>query len=177
MRAVVASINPVKLAAARGGLARVFQPAELIIEGITVSSGVSDQPMSDEETLNGARQRMEAARLLRPDADFWIGIEGGCADTAHGLTCFAWVAVTDGARTGLARTGAFILPEEVARLVRSGIELGEADDRVFGRSNSKQADGSVGLLTHGIVDRTAYYTHAVILALIPFLHADLTFPG
>jgi inosine/xanthosine triphosphatase len=177
VRVVVASINPVKLAAARSGLEHVFPSVDFAIEGLSVPSGVPDQPMSDDETLKGARQRMEAARLLQPRADFWIGIEGGCADTEHGLTCFAWVALTNGTRTGLARTGTFILPEEVARLVRGGMELGEADDRVFGRTNSKQADGSVGLLTHGLIDRTTYYAHAVILALIPFLHPDLTFVG
>lgn len=177
MRVIVASINPVKLAAARGGLQRVFPTVEFAIEGLSVPSGVPAQPMSDEETLRGARQRMEAARLLQPNSDLWIGIEGGCADTEHGLTCFAWVTVTDGMHTGLARTGTFILPEEVARLVRDGMELGEADDRIFGRSNSKQADGSVGLLTHGLIDRTSYYIHAVILALIPFMRPDLTFTG
>lgn len=176
MRVIVASTNPVKLAAARTGLERLFHPASIQVEGVTVPSGVPDQPMGDEETLTGARQRMEAARHLQPDAAFWVGIEGGCADTEHGMTCFAWVTVTDGTRFGQARTGTFFLPDEVARLVRGGMELGHADDQVFGRSNSKQADGSVGLLTHGAIDRTAYYTHAVVLALVPFLHPNLTFP-
>jgi inosine/xanthosine triphosphatase len=61
----------------------------------------------------------------------------------------------------------------VARLVRSGVELGVADDRVFGRSNSKQQDGAVGLLTRGIVTRTDYYEHALLLALVPFGLSEL----
>jgi non-canonical (house-cleaning) NTP pyrophosphatase len=48
---------------------------------------------------------------------------------------------------------------------------------VFGRSNSKQQNGSVGILTHDVIDRTAYYVHAVILALIPFVNLQLTFPN
>jgi non-canonical (house-cleaning) NTP pyrophosphatase len=76
---------------------------------------------------------------------------------------------------GKSRTGAFYLPEEIARLVRDGMELGHADDVVFGRSNSKQQDGSIGLLTGGVIDRTLYYEHAVVLALIPFLNPQLTF--
>ena len=59
--------------------------------------------------------------------------------------------------------------------MRQGIELGHADDQVFGRSNSKQQNGSVGLLTGDVVDRTAYYVQAVILALIPFKNPTLTF--
>lgn len=146
-------------------------------EGVSVPSGVSDQPMGDEETLLGAFNRAQAARTLYPEADFVFGIEGGCAEDAHGMQCFAWVVALGQGRIGRGRSGAFYLPEEVARLVRRGIELGHADDLVFGRSNSKQADGSVGLLTGGVIDRALYYEHAVILALVPFKHPNLTFAG
>ncbi len=74
---------------------------------------------------------------------------------------------------GKSRTGTFRLPEPVARLVREGRELGEADDVVFGRSNSKQEEGAVGLLTGNVIDRAALYEHAVILALAPFKNPDL----
>lgn len=67
-----------------------------------------------------------------------------------------------------------MLPQEVASLVRQGVELGIADDRVFGRSNSKQSNGAVGLLTADLIDRQRYYEHAVILALVPFKNVDLT---
>jgi non-canonical (house-cleaning) NTP pyrophosphatase len=74
-------------------------------------------------------------------------------------------------RWGFARTASFTLPRAVATLVLAGVELGVADDTVFGRSNSKQSDGAVGLLTRGRIDRTAYYTHALTLALVPFISA------
>ena len=32
--------------------------------------------------------------------------------------------------------------------------------------------GSVGILTGGLIDRSAYYTHALIMALIPFVPAN-----
>ncbi|MDD5263960.1 MAG: DUF84 family protein, partial [Candidatus Bipolaricaulis sp.] len=65
------------------------------------------------------------------------------------------------------------LPDTVAALVRQGVELGEADDRVFGRTDSKRDVGAVGLLTGEVIDRTALYEHAVVLALIPFRNAAL----
>ncbi len=79
-------------------------------------------------------------------------------------------------RTGCARTAAFALPDEIARLVRTGFELGEADDRVFGRVGSKREDGAVGLLTDGAIDRAALYAPAVTLALLPFFNPEL-YPG
>lgn len=171
----VASTNPVKIQAALDGFRRMFADEAFEARGIAVVSGVSDQPMSDAETLQGARNRVTAAREALPEADYWIGLEGGVADTAAGLEAFAWIVVSDGARTGKSRTATFTLPEETARLIRQGVELGHADDQVFGRSNSKQKTGSVGILTGDVIDRTAYYAQAVVLALIPFRNAGLTF--
>jgi len=67
----------------------------------------------------------------------------------------------------------FFLPNEVVKLIKDGKELGDADDIVFNRRNSKQENGAVGILTGDVIDRTKYYTEAVILALIPFKNVDL----
>jgi len=170
---VVASANPVKRRAAEAGYRLAFPGAALEVESVEVPSGVSDQPFTEEETLRGARQRALAARAQRPEADVWIGIEGGVEERAEGLAAFAWVVALgrlseggDGAE-GLARSATFFLPPAMAALVRAGVELGEASDRVFGRENSKHADGAVGLLTGGAVDRRALYEQPVVLALIP----------
>ena len=53
-----------------------------------------------------------------------------------------------------------------------GMELGVADDKVFGRVDSKREGGSVGLLSGGLIDRTAYYEHAMTLALVPFMDCN-----
>jgi len=44
---------------------------------------------------------------------------------------------------------------------------------VFGKENSKQTYGAVGLLTGDVIDRTRFYEDAVVLALIPFRNPDL----
>ena len=172
---VVASTNPVKIQSALRGFQRMFPDEQFHAEGVAAPSGVSDQPLGDDETLQGALTRARSARDLASHADYWIGIEGGVTDDDGGMIAFAWVVVLSRERMGKSRTGAFYLPEEVARLVRDGMELGHADDVVFGRSNSKQQDGSVGLLTGGVIDRTLYYEHAVVLALIPFANPQLTY--
>lgn len=185
MNIVVASNNPVKIQASLSGFQQIFLHESFTAQGISVPSGVSDQPMSDEETLQGALNRAANASNAVPDANYWVGIEGGCEQKLGQLWTFAWVVVLGmhpiprrGWRDmegvfGSARTAAFRLPHEVAELVRSGIELGEADDQIFGRSNSKQSNGAVGLLTGDIIDRKQYYEHAVVLALIPFKNTAL----
>ena len=173
---VVASENPVKIQAALNGLRQMFpgQPAEA--RGVSVPSGVSAQPMTSAETLQGALNRMTAVHAAASDADCWVGIEGGCEDSADGMSVFAWVVVESAdciGLTGKSRTATFYLPRKVSQLVRQGMELGDADDAVFGRTNSKQQNGSVGLLTDDVITRLIYYEQAVILALIPFKHKDI----
>ena len=171
----VASLNPVKLRAAQAAFQQIFPRQRFAVAGVAVPSGVPDQPMSLAETLQGARNRAENARAAQPDADYWVGIEGGIDDTPLGMSCFARVQIfsRDG-RVGLGQTAVFYLPREVAELVRAGLELGHADDQVFGRDNSKHTNGAIGILTDDAVDREAYYVHAVIMALVPFKNPDLS---
>jgi inosine/xanthosine triphosphatase len=173
---VVASKNIPKLSATREGFTRLLSGSTFDVEGVSVSSGVSDQPLSDEETLQGANNRAKNARVAQPNADFWVGIEGGVEEHQDAIQSFAWVVVIDReGRAGRARTSAYYLPEETTRLLREGKELGEAEDVVWGQTNSKNGMGSIGLLTGGVVDRAEYYTQAVVLALIPFKNEQLTF--
>ena len=79
---------------------------------------------------------------------------------------------------GFAQTGHFALPPQVARLVvKEGMELGDADDQVFDRTNGKHGSGTVGILTNGMIDRANYYDHALKLALTPWIRPDLYIPS
>jgi inosine/xanthosine triphosphatase len=173
VRLVVASRNPVKIACARGGFEKMFPHTTLEIQALEVPSGVSAQPRSSAETLQGALTRAQNARSVLPEADFWFGIEGGIEDLGAEIAAFAWVVALSTERCGKARTGAFFLPPAVADLVRQGVELGDADDIVFGQSNSKQANGAVGLLTGDALTRASFYEPAVMMALIPFKNPAL----
>jgi inosine/xanthosine triphosphatase len=172
---IVASTNPVKVESARIGFARMFPDESFAVRGVAAESGVSAQPMTDAETYQGALTRAQHAARLVPDAHYWVGIEGGLEEKYGALHGVAWIVITDGTRTGKSRTASFVLPDEVARLIHQGHELGHADDLVFNRANSKQTTGSVGILTADVLNRTIYYEHAVILALIPFRNPHLTF--
>ncbi len=174
---IIASTNPVKIAAATNGFRRMFPDQPIETQMIVVESGVSAQPRSDAETLTGALNRAANAQRALPHADYWIGIEGGIQDDGAEMLAFAWIVVRSRDRIGEGRTGTFCLPQAVADLVRQGQELGEADDVVFGQSNSKQAAGAVGLLTGNVIDRAQLYEHAVILALIPFKNEALYGPA
>lgn len=171
---IVASKNPVKLNAALIGFQKMFPDGEFAVDGVSVASGVADQPLTDAETLRGATNRAEAASVAAPSADFWVGLEGGIEDKNGDMEVFAWIVVKDcKGMVGRGRTATFFLPHPIADLIRAGKELGEADDIVFKRTNSKQGDGACGLLTDGVIDRTTMYLDAVIFAIIPFKNPQL----
>lgn len=172
-RLVIASHNPVKVRALRDGYSRVFPGGGFSIIKTAVDSGVADQPRSGAETLEGAANRAGAARAAEPQADLWVGIEGGVEDSPLGMAAFAWVVALTGQRVGRGRTATFYLPERLARLVRDGMELGAADDRVFGRENSKQANGAIGLLSGDALDRAGLYEQGVIMSLLPLRNQSL----
>lgn len=171
---VVASKNEVKIGAAREAFMLMFPGDVPEYEGVSVSSGVADQPLSDTETYTGAHNRITALVANVPDADYYVAFEGGLEDTQDGMEVFAWVLIQnkDGL-LGKARTATFIIPEAVAAHVRKGIELGAADDLVFGRTHSGHGNGIVGLLTGDVISRTSYYVDAAVLALIPFKNPEL----
>lgn len=201
----VGSTNRVKVNAARAAFASAFPGRELLVAGYDVPSGVSDQPMGEEETHRGAAARAAAAAAVFAAAHggdapaFAVGLEGGCKTEAFALpglaatgaggdggggageelVCFAFMCVLQPAtgRWGYARSASFSLPPEVAALVRSGVELGVADDRVFGRVDSKRSNGAIGLLTGDRITRETYYEHALLCALVPFLGANAPFFG
>lgn len=168
---VVASRNPVKIDAVNQAFSSQFPSAGLELIPVDVESGVSEQPIGDQETRWGARNRVEQAWRAYPDADFWVGLEGGVVTVDDQLMAFAWMAIRgrDG-KIGEARTGSLPLPPAVQELVASGVELGEANDRVFSAINSKQRGGAFGLLTGGLYTREEVYRQALIFALVPFVN-------
>ena len=170
----VASANPVKIEATKEGFLQMFPNKKFEFEGMGVSSGIPEQPIGLEQTLMGALNRIENLKKIKKNGNFYVGIEGGIRKMGHDWFAFAWMAVqSESGLTGKAQTGHFMLPPKVISLLEKGYELGDADDIVFGKNNSKQKSGAVGIMTDDKIDRKEYYQHAMILALIPFKKEEL----
>lgn len=170
---IVASKNPVKVNSALKGFQEIFPSTEFVATGISVPSGVSDQPIGNKETFRGALNRAKGAKKSNPNASFWVGIEGGNIRHGDEMEAMAWVVILSKNNMGKARTAGFFLAPKTVELINEGMELGHADEITFGIRNSKQKMGSSGLLTDNIIDRERFYIPAVILALIPFKKPEL----
>jgi len=172
IKVVIGSKNPVKIECVKNAFSRYFKNIEII--GTDVESGVPNQPKSDRKTLKGAARRATQSLLKDNKADFGVGIEGGLERIKNNLYAFAWICIKSRKeKIGLGRTASFLLPPKIEELIKSGKELGEADDIFFDIKNSKQKMGAIGLLSKGKLDRKKLYEQGVICALLPFLNKEL----
>ena len=169
----IASRNPIKIECVKRSFINAFPEEDFTFSGVNVLSNVSDQPMTDEETLRGAENRAKNAQINFPNSDFWVGIEGGVEIKNNEMDAFAWVVIQSTDKKGKSKTATFYLPDALSTLIKQGVELGHADDQVFKSNNSKQKNGAIGILTKGLIGRAAYYESAVTMALIPFMNPEL----
>lgn len=168
MKAVVGSKNPVKIAAARAVLRRVYS-ADVRVEAADVESGVPDQPWGDEETLRGAHRRARAA-LRVEGATVGVGLEAGLVEVGGNIFTCAWCVVARGdGVTGVGGGANLLLPSAVANAVRGGAELGPTIDVLTGLHKTKQGRGAIGILTREYLDRRSSYEHLLTLAMARFL--------
>ena len=171
-KVIVASENPVKIEAAKRTFAKVLPGEEFEFIGVKSESGVPDQPMN-EQTRQGAENRLAFIRAQYPQADYWMSQEGGTFEEGDKLYNRAWIMVCDkDGFVGESSTSHFYLPTEMVGHIRSGLEMGHAGDKFFNTQNIKHSSGVVGELTNGIYSRAEYYEQAGVIALSSVLHKD-----
>lgn len=171
-KVIIASENPVKIKVAEQAFASVYPNERFEFVPIESKSEVSDQPMNN-ETKQGARNRLTFIKNKFPNADFWISQEGGLFEDGDKLYNRAWIVVCNNEGcVAESSTSLFYLPKQIAEYIKQGLELGDANDKFFKSKNSKQGIGAIGYLTDGIIDRTNYYLQAAIIALSELKHQD-----
>lgn len=173
MKVAVGSQNPIKIQATKEAFEKIFPETEWEIIGIEVDSEISNQPMSDTESIKGARNRArKAMRELK--SDYGVGLEGGLQQIGENWFDSGWIVVIDKyGNEGIGSTVKIPTPQKLMNLILQGVELGVANDMVFKKVNSKQAEGHFGSMTKNAITRTRGYTDGVIAALTRFIHPDL----
>jgi len=182
-RVSVGSANGPKIEAVRAAL-EPFLP-EVEVAGHSVESGVDDQPVGFAQIVAGARNRARAA-FEAGACDLAVGIEDGLA-TLPGVDEPALnigaAVVTDGRRDSLGLSSGFGYPPGCLEQALAGPEpIGDLFDALWRRergdddgSPSGRGVGNVGKLSLEVLPRSEYGRHAVLCALIRFLHPDLYF--
>ena len=163
----VGSANPVKVAAVRSVMERIY--GEVRITSIDVPSGVPPQPFGD-QTHQGSVNRAKAAL---GNHDMAVGIEAGVFEMLDGLYDIQHCTViTRDGRMTFGQGSGFRYPDSIADLVRKGMTVGDAVKQVYGNNEIGKKQGAIGLLSNGLIDRKTLTEQSIIAAMIPRLRGD-----
>ena len=175
----IGSTNRVKVEALSEVIQGYPEIAHASVIAQNVSSGISDQPLSLEEMIQGAKNRARNAFAASGACKYAFGIESGvfpAPGTETGFLEATICAIYDGEifRTGL--SCGFEVPLAVLDLVLS--QKHDLNDACFKAGISSDpklgsAQGIIGLLSKGRIDRKSYTKQAIMTALIQLENPSL----
>ena len=120
---------------------------------LAVETNSPAMPLTDEELIQGAKSRAEAAQnlLLKEDkaAQFYVGLEGGFHTNKMENQSYTflrgWAYVTDGSRSSFGASPSILVPDSVLKQVANEKrELGDVIDEVAGENDVRSRQGSWG---------------------------------
>ncbi|MBU5593706.1 DUF84 family protein [Amphibacillus sp. MSJ-3] len=152
---IVGSLNKAKIRAVES----VFSGS--IVIGEQAPSGVSNQPMTDQETLTGAINRAKYCQKSERGV-IGIGLEGGVMEFNNQLLLCNWGALVDQVGNVYIASGARLpLPDPISKALQTGLELGEIIDQYAKQSDVRNNQGTIGFLTNNEVSRSEMFEHVV----------------
>ncbi len=181
----IGSINKTKIEAVTTILADYpdFQKTKtaLKIKAFTVSSDVAEQPMTLEETIQGAINRAKNAFNQEQGCNYSIGIESGYYTTKlpelndmyfNTTIC----AIYDGKEFYIGQTSSYQESTTIMEIIKAEqVDTSEAYKRAGLTTLQKIGNehGSVSLLTNGRINRMQYTMEAIRMALIKIEKPEL----
>lgn len=171
----VGSKNQAKNKAVEAAFSKAF--TNISVQGFEVESGISDQPITDEESIQGAINRAKGALDQLSDARFGVGLEGNTVTILGKMYLHGWVAIIERGNNvpGIGHSSGLELPENLKRGIENGQELGPLlqgmlndDDNVI-----RHTQGTNGILSAGLYTREQEFIDATTVALARFVSPEL----
>lgn len=173
MKVLVGSKNPVKIDGAKQAFELYFK--DVNVEGISVSSGVADQPVN-EEIYQGAKNRalnlLSYSKEKSVDADYFVAVESGMTNF-YGKWVINNVAVIID-KNGYESVGlseGFPIPEKYVDEIKEK-SLGYVMEKLSNVNDIAKKYGGVYFLTKKIT-RTDLSRNAFIMALTQFVNGEI----
>ncbi|WP_413469220.1 DUF84 family protein [Rossellomorea aquimaris] len=163
LKVAIGTTNPAKVQAIKKAFQEQY--GEVHFECLKTESHVSEQPMSDQETIEGALNRAKIV-LKTTGSDVGIGLEGGVSESLYGMFVCNWGALVDRDGTEIIGGGARIsLPNEISNEIKAGKELGPLMDEYTQRTGIRKKEGAIGVFTNGLLTREEMFRHVVGLLI------------
>lgn len=177
MKFAVGTTNKAKVACVAMTADALFGPnstaaSTIEVVAVEVTSAVAAQPMSAEESQQGAHHRASEALRNVTDADFGIGLEGGVEKIGDRWFECGWMCVIQRStgRVGWGSSARFEMSKKIMdRILIDRMELADVMDLLTGETDVRSNLGAMGILTNGHLGRAEAYRHGLIFAFAPFL--------
>jgi inosine/xanthosine triphosphatase len=137
------------------------------VVGFDVESGITDQPLSEAVTIEGAMNRAKNAMGKASDVDFAVGLEGGLEDVAgkgYFLTCGTAIYDPEG-HLSIGLGGKLQLPKEVSDRVKKGEQFGEV---IREYEDKHKNDENVLPLVNALISRKDSFEQAIQNAYLSY---------
>jgi non-canonical (house-cleaning) NTP pyrophosphatase len=168
---VLSSTNDAKRKAALQAIFETFGAGN-VLRTITAPSGVRATPLSHEECLLGATNRVDFIRSAYPDADYYIGAEGGLNMVGGKWFIGGWVAVENKQKVRHLGSSAWVeMPTFLTESIDADVPLSEVikpehfPPDLFQR---RETLGTNGLITQGAYSRVNEFYDALRVSLALF---------
>ena len=168
----VGTTNVIKIQAVEEVIKEYPQLAQAKIFSVAVPSEIAEQPLSLEEIITGAKNRARNAFNATHACTYGIGIESGLFKANGVQTGFFEACICcihDGINYHLGLSCGFEIPPHILKLVLDkNRDLSQACYEAGITTNSKlgAAEGLIGILTKGRINRKEYTKQCIITALL-----------
>jgi len=178
MLIALGTTNKIKIQALEETLKDYPQFTEAQINFYSVSSEISDQPLSLEEIITGAKNRAKNAYAACDSCAYGFGIESGLYEANGTQTGFlegCICCIYDGEDFYMGMSCSFEIPPSILSLVLDkNRDLSQACYEAGITTNAKlgAAEGLIGILTKGRINRKEYTKQCITTALLQLENAS-----
>jgi len=168
----IGSTNSVKIQALEELISKYPELENAKVVSCSVASEVSEQPLSLEEIIKGAKNRARNAFMHCPTATYSFGIESGlfqAIGTATGFLEACVCVIYDGSQYIVGLSCGFEVPSAILKFVlEDKMDLSQAcyASGITKNAHLGSSEGLIGVLSKGKINRKEYTKQAIVSALI-----------
>ncbi len=169
MKVAIGSKNPTKIEAVKQAFGLLLGQEDVEYIAVATESGVSEQPMDDETSLEGARNRAQKALDLTK-SDYAVGLEGGQSRVGDNwYTGTAACVINAKGEEGSGFSPRVMTPTTAQQHIAEGKNLSDAISASHGIRDIGKKEGLSGLVTKGVITRVSSSREATVAALAVLL--------
>ncbi len=166
MKVIIGTTSELKVRALKNALAKLKIESEIV--PLKTASGVSNQPFGYEEMTKGAKNRAEAAFVIR-DAEISLGVENGLVEIEGNYFDIACIYIKTKDDNSISYSAGYYTPGWIIEEIKEkNTEYGQITQRLSGDSEKDP----LKYFSEGVIKREELLSQAIEIALIKIFNKE-----